>query len=59
MLQAAERRRQKEEEVRVELEMMDAAETLKKKRIWGCGIFIVALLGITYLVILNAIPQRR
>ena len=38
--------------------MKEKSETDQSKRVWICGIFIIAVLGVMYLAILNAIPQK-
>lgn len=41
------------------LEMEEVKKRTQSKRMWTCGIFLVALLGAMYLLVLNAIPAQQ
>ena len=58
LLRAAKKRKEKEQEVRLAMEIEHRNKTTQSKRMWICGIFVVALLGAMYLLILNAIPAQ-
>ena len=58
MMKIAKKKQEKEDEIRLALELEERKQVTQSKTMWGFGIFLIAILGVMYLLIVNAIPQK-